>query len=102
LLVFGAFNGDATVTFLKRLARRERVWEPHRDHYYQRIVRMGFGHRRAALVGYAVMTACAVLALAGRAQRPALQALAFAIGTLLLGGVALWVDWRWARQPPQP
>ena len=102
LLVFGPFNGDATVTFLRRLARRERVWEPHRDHYYQRIVRMGFGHRRAALVGYAVMIVCSVLALAGRGQPPALQALAFAIGTLLLGGVAIWVDWRWARQPHQP
>lgn len=101
LLVFGPFNGDATVTFLRRLVRRDRVWDAHRDHYYQRIVRMGFGHRRAALVGYAVMTACSVLALAGRAQPPALQALAFAIGTLLLGVVAVWVDWRWARQPHQ-
>ena len=45
LLVFGPFIGDATVTFFKRVARRERVWRAHREHYYQRMVRMGFGHR---------------------------------------------------------
>ena len=53
LLVFGPFIGDATITLLKRLARRERVWRAHRDHYYQRMVRMGLGHRGTALAGYA-------------------------------------------------
>ena len=97
LLVFGPFIGDATVTLARRLARREKVWEAHREHYYQRIVRMGMGHRGAALVGYALMAACAGLALAGRAQPPALQAAAFGAGCALLGALALWVDLRWSR-----
>jgi UDP-N-acetylmuramyl pentapeptide phosphotransferase/UDP-N-acetylglucosamine-1-phosphate transferase len=98
LLVFGPFNADATVTFLRRLARREKVWEAHREHYYQRIVRMGFGHRSAALIGYAVMCACAAFALLGRAQSPGLQLAAFAAGSALLGVAALWVDVRWSRR----
>jgi UDP-N-acetylmuramyl pentapeptide phosphotransferase/UDP-N-acetylglucosamine-1-phosphate transferase len=102
VLVFGPFNADATVTFLKRLTRREKVWEAHRDHYYQRIVRMGLGHRSAALIGYAVMAACAAFALLGRGQSPALQLVAFAAGSALLGGLALWVDLRWSRYAGKP
>ena len=97
LLVFGPFHGDATITLLKRLARREKVWRPHRDHYYQRIVRLGLGHRAAALIGYAIMLFCAAAALLGRGQSPALQAVAFAVPTLVLAAMAYWVDRRWAR-----
>jgi len=97
VLVFGPFNADATVTFLRRLARRDKVWEAHKEHYYQRIVRMGLGHRSAALIGYAVMCGCAALALLGRAQSPGLQLAAFAAGSVLLGLAALWVDVQWSR-----
>jgi UDP-GlcNAc:undecaprenyl-phosphate GlcNAc-1-phosphate transferase len=97
LLVFGPFNADATITLVKRLLRREKVWRPHRDHYYQRIVRMGLGHRTTALIGYAVMAFCATAALLGRAQSPALQAASFAIASAALAAIALWVDVRWAR-----
>ena len=97
LLVFGPFNADATVTLLKRLIRHEKVWRPHRDHYYQRIVRMGLGHRAAALIGYVVMVFCAAMALLGRGQAPALQGTAFVVASAALGGLALWVDMRWAR-----
>jgi UDP-GlcNAc:undecaprenyl-phosphate GlcNAc-1-phosphate transferase len=97
VLVFGPFNADATVTLLKRLFRRERIWRPHRDHYYQRIVRMGLGHRTAALIGYALMVFCAGMALLGRAHAPAVQAAAFASASVVLAALALWVDLRWAR-----
>jgi UDP-N-acetylmuramyl pentapeptide phosphotransferase/UDP-N-acetylglucosamine-1-phosphate transferase len=38
------FLADATITLLRRLARREPVWEAHRRHFYQRAVQRGFGH----------------------------------------------------------
>ena len=83
---------------LRRLARRERVWRAHREHYYQRMVRMGLGHRSAALIGYAVMCACAACgAASGARRRPACRRTAFAAGSALLGGLALWVDVRWSR-----
>lgn len=66
LLVFSPFIVDATFTLARRLARGERVWRAHRDHYYQRMVRMGFGHRRCAAIEYLLMFACAGAALVAR------------------------------------
>jgi ABC-type siderophore export system fused ATPase/permease subunit len=43
------------VTLLRRLLRGERFWEAHREHYYQRLIRMGWSHRRTAWVYYALM-----------------------------------------------
>jgi UDP-N-acetylmuramyl pentapeptide phosphotransferase/UDP-N-acetylglucosamine-1-phosphate transferase len=99
LLAFAPFIGDATITLLRRLLRRERVWQAHREHYYQRMVRMGLGHRRTALIAYALMLLCAAAALYGRAQAPAVQAAVFAGATALLAAIAVWVDVRWARRP---
>ena len=97
VLVFGPFIADATVTLAKRALRRERVWQAHRDHYYQRLVRMGFGHRGTALIGYAAMLLCAGAALYGREQAPAMQAAVFAATSLVLAASAAAVDFRWRR-----
>lgn len=105
LLVFGPFIGDATITLLKRLVRGERVWKAHRDHYYQRLVRMGAGHRRTAAVAYALMLVCAGAALYGRDKAVPLQATAFAAASAVLLILAIWIDIRWARflrTPPEP
>ena len=97
LLAFAPFIGDATVTLLRRLLRAERVWQAHRDHYYQRLVRMGLGHRGTAYIAYAAMLLCAAAALVGRNQPPMVQASIFLGVTLLLAAFAVWVDLRWAR-----
>lgn len=97
VLVFGPFIADATITLVRRVLRRERVWQAHRDHYYQRMVRMGLGHRGTAWTGYAVMLLCAGAALLGRAQAPAMQATVFLATSALLGAMAIWVDVRWMR-----
>jgi UDP-N-acetylmuramyl pentapeptide phosphotransferase/UDP-N-acetylglucosamine-1-phosphate transferase len=55
LLVFSPFIVDATATLTKRLLRREVIWQAHREHYYQRIVQSGFGHRNTALASYGLM-----------------------------------------------
>jgi UDP-N-acetylmuramyl pentapeptide phosphotransferase/UDP-N-acetylglucosamine-1-phosphate transferase len=102
LLVFGPFIGDATLTLVKRALRRERVWEAHREHYYQRLVRMGFGHRGTALIAYAAMLVCAGVALAGREQPPLVQALYFGGASLGLAAAAVWVDLRWRRHERVP
>jgi len=38
------FLADATITLLRRLVRGERVWEAHREHFYQHAVQRGHGH----------------------------------------------------------
>ncbi|MGH9797971.1 MAG: MraY family glycosyltransferase, partial [Candidatus Polarisedimenticolia bacterium] len=90
-LVFSPFIVDATVTLLRRLARGERVWKAHREHYYQRLVRMGWGHRKTALVEYALMAACAMGAVGALmlppGRRIAVLLLATGVYALLLLGV---------------
>jgi UDP-N-acetylmuramyl pentapeptide phosphotransferase/UDP-N-acetylglucosamine-1-phosphate transferase len=94
-VVFAPFVADASVTLLRRLARGEKVWQAHRSHYYQRLVLMGWGHRRTALAEYAVMV------LTGAAAVLAAGVSGFAQGGILMGlgvlyaAIALWVDRRW-------
>jgi UDP-N-acetylmuramyl pentapeptide phosphotransferase/UDP-N-acetylglucosamine-1-phosphate transferase len=38
------FLADATITLARRLIRGERVWQAHREHFYQQAVRRGLGH----------------------------------------------------------
>jgi len=97
LLAFAPFILDATVTLARRLWRHERIWEAHRDHYYQRLVRLGWGHRRTALAAYALMAACAVAGITALALAPNLQYLVVGCGLLLcvLAGTA--IDRSWAR-----
>jgi UDP-GlcNAc:undecaprenyl-phosphate GlcNAc-1-phosphate transferase len=64
LLVFSPFVVDATVTLAKRALRGEKFWRAHKEHYYQRMVRIGLGHRRTALIEYALMLAAGGSALA--------------------------------------
>ena len=102
VLVFGPFIGDATLTLAKRLIRGERVWRAHREHYYQRMVRMGLGHRHTACIAYVAMILCAGAALLGRAGSPAVQAAAFFGGAAVLAGLALWIDVSWSRFVRRP
>jgi UDP-N-acetylmuramyl pentapeptide phosphotransferase/UDP-N-acetylglucosamine-1-phosphate transferase len=68
LLVFSPFIVDASVTLFKRALRGSRITEAHRDHYYQRAIQLGAGHRNVALFEYALMLMCGVLALWCREQ----------------------------------
>lgn len=55
LILFAPFWVDATVTLIRRAIRRERFWEPHRSHAYQRLAQAGWGHRRTTLFEYGLM-----------------------------------------------
>jgi UDP-N-acetylmuramyl pentapeptide phosphotransferase/UDP-N-acetylglucosamine-1-phosphate transferase len=63
LLVFGPFIADAFVTLIRRALRGVRVWEAHREHYYQRLVLAGWSHRQAVEAEYALMLASAAMAV---------------------------------------
>ncbi|HUJ86594.1 MAG TPA: glycosyltransferase family 4 protein [Burkholderiales bacterium] len=97
LLVFAPFVCDATLTLAKRLLRGERVWQAHREHYYQRLVRMGFGHRGAALIEYAAMLGCGAAAVCACNQGREVQIAVLAASIFVLILVAVWIDLRWAR-----
>jgi UDP-N-acetylmuramyl pentapeptide phosphotransferase/UDP-N-acetylglucosamine-1-phosphate transferase len=63
LLIFSPFIVDATVTLLRRLLRGEKIWLAHKSHYFQRLVQLGWGHKRTVLWEYALMAACCISAL---------------------------------------
>jgi len=95
LLVFSPFIVDATVTLGRRTLRGERVWEAHREHYYQRLVRSGWTHRRTAVVEYALMAAVGSSAVWAAGAEPKLQIgvlIAWAGGYIVLMQL---VDRRW-------
>lgn len=63
VLVFSPFIVDATLTLVAGIVARERVWQPHRRHCYQRLVRRGWSHRRTVLAEYALMFLAGATAL---------------------------------------
>jgi UDP-N-acetylmuramyl pentapeptide phosphotransferase/UDP-N-acetylglucosamine-1-phosphate transferase len=62
MLIFSPFIVDATATLFRRLFRGERIWEAHRQHYYQRLVLAGWGHRAVVLSEYGLMLLCGAAA----------------------------------------
>ncbi|HEX8709851.1 MAG TPA: glycosyltransferase family 4 protein [Pyrinomonadaceae bacterium] len=57
VLIFSPFIVDASVTLCRRLLKGERVWQAHRQHYYQRMVLLGWSHRKTVLAEYCLMLA---------------------------------------------
>jgi UDP-GlcNAc:undecaprenyl-phosphate GlcNAc-1-phosphate transferase len=97
LLVFSPFIVDSSVTLLRRMLRRERVWQGHLDHYYQRLIRMGWGHRNTALAEYALMLVCGIAALAALSGGRATQLTVVTAFALLYVTLAHAVDRAWSR-----
>lgn len=62
-IVFSPFIIDATYTVLKRAIARERFWEAHKTHFYQRLVEAGYGHKKVVIAEYLLMFACGLFAL---------------------------------------
>nr|WP_244816028.1 glycosyltransferase family 4 protein [Caballeronia sp. Lep1P3] len=95
-LVFSPFIADASVTLLRRLSRGEKFWQAHREHYYQRMVRLGVGHARTALAWYVLMLAGVLLANWALGFSPSAQWLAvggWAI-VIVIAGVVVDASWR--------
>jgi len=97
LLVFSPFIVDSSVTLVRRLLRRERVWQGHLDHYYQRLIRMGWGHRNTALAEYALMFVCGITALAALSAGHTGQIVVLAAFVLAYVTLARAVDRAWSR-----
>lgn len=63
IIMFSPFILDATITLTRRALRFEKIWKPHREHYYQRLVLCGWSHRRTVLAEYGIMILCGGLAI---------------------------------------
>ncbi len=61
VLVFSPFIVDATVTLIRRfLFERDQWLQAHKTHFYQRLVQLGWGHRKTVISEYLLMLACAL------------------------------------------
>ncbi len=96
-LAFASFVVDATLTLARRILRRERFWEAHREHYYQRLVRSGWSHARLAVWEYVLMLACALAALVAREGPGTQRIIAFAAVAICLVLACALTDLRWYR-----
>ncbi len=78
------YLADATLTLIRRAVRGEKLWQAHRQHFYQRAVRGGISHSGVALRILAVNGALIALALAaGRWPLAALAAAALTVAGFL-------------------
>lgn len=104
LLAFSMFIADASVTLARRLLRGERVWQAHRTHYYQRMVRMGYGHARTARLCYVAMACSGLAALLFQRFMPAYGLLPVLLCGLVYAVLARRIDRQWSafesRQTP--
>jgi hypothetical protein len=57
------YLGDATITLLRRIARRERFWVAHRSHFYQRATDNGFSVLNVVGEVFALNVGLAILAI---------------------------------------
>lgn len=83
LLLALYYLGDATVTLLRRLTRGEKIWKPHRSHYYQQAAAAWRNHARVGLAILGLNGLLIVLALS-----IPLMGL-HPLGPVLAGGIAV-------------
>ena len=98
-LVFATFIVDSGLTLAKRLLHRENPFQAHRSHYYQRLIRMGWSHRRLALSAYALMAATSLSALGLSNMALSMRLLGLVIWLAAFATMALAIDIRWRASP---
>jgi UDP-N-acetylmuramyl pentapeptide phosphotransferase/UDP-N-acetylglucosamine-1-phosphate transferase len=91
------YLSDATVTLLRRLARREPFWAAHRSHFYQRATDNGFTVLRVVSEVFALNVGLAVLAIASTETQSAASDVVF----MIIGGLAVASTmYRFSRRRP--
>lgn len=102
LLVFSPFVVDATLTLLRRMLSGKRFWQAHSEHYYQRLLHMGWSQRRTTLAEYALMIVSAASALWLAHADIVLQVSVLAGWGLAYGALAWRIDTAWREQEAMP
>ena len=95
IFAFSPFIADASLTLLRRILERQRFWEPHRDHYFQKLVRMGWGHRKTAIAEYLIMLFSGALAIGTSFLGGVLQLTAVILWGGVLIALAATIEARW-------
>ncbi len=97
VLIFSPFVVDATATLVRRMLRRDNIWLAHKTHYYQRLVELGWGHKRTTLAEYGLMVLCALSAVLASRRSSTVQLAVISGWVVIYAGLMIWVDW-WGRR----
>jgi Fuc2NAc and GlcNAc transferase len=91
VLLFAPFVADATITLIRRVARREAWYAAHRSHAYQRAVQAGWPHARVSAATMALAVGEIPLAAAAT-WYPAALVPALLVSAGVLGGTYIWLE----------
>ncbi len=97
LMVVALFVFDASVTLVRRALKMERIWLPHRSHFYQRAAALGIDQEKIVLFSIALMILCSLLATLSVLYRDTILA-NLAIVIFLLTAVSGWITLKEKRQ----
>lgn len=93
------YLADATVTLLRRMARREPFWAAHRSHFYQRATDNGFSVSRVVSEVFALNIVLATLATGSTMT----SSTTISVLLLVIGGIATALLMRrFSRRRPSP
>lgn len=96
--VFAPFVLDASFTLLRRAMRGERVWQAHREHYYQRLVLLGWSRRRLLAAEASLMAGGGLLSVALLGRSLDLRAAGFLAAAWVYALLLRGVDRAWRRR----
>lgn len=94
-LIMLVFLVDATMTLLARVLKGEQWYNPHRQHFYQRLIARGWTHGRVLTLYQFINLVLVVPAIAVAVNYPAL-----AMVTAFSLTLALALGWLLARKNP--
>lgn len=88
------FLVDTAITLARRTIRRERLFEAHRTHYYQRLTNFGWSHIAVSALYGAFAAVCSLVAVRWKEYtRPELVVAVVVLAGMITSFVA-WVEWR--------
>ena len=96
VLPFANFIVDTTFTLFRRLLRREKWYQAHRSHFYQRMTDLGMTHRKVTSIELLVVVASCVAAAACIPAGPAVR---IALMVSVVAGIACGGLWVWRKEP---
>jgi Fuc2NAc and GlcNAc transferase len=91
VLPFANFILDTTFTLFRRLIRREKWYQAHRSHFYQRMTDLGMTHSKVTSIELVVVTASCAAAAACIPSGPAVR---IALEISVIAGIAcigIWI-----------
>ncbi|MDD5723457.1 MAG: glycosyltransferase family 4 protein [Syntrophales bacterium] len=95
VLPFANFILDTTFTLFRRLIRREKWYQAHRSHIYQRMTDLGMTHKKVTSIELFVVVASCLAATACIPSGPAVR---IALVVSVIAGIACGGLWVWGKE----